>query len=146
MWQRIQTLYLAVATALVAVLFFSIKSFTLGPDGVRGEEFTYISHWPYLVLLIIISFLQILALTSFKVRVFQMRTAVLAALLLIALQAWLAVDFIQTHEVAIFRYTAVFPIVAAILDFLAARGILADQLMVESASHLRGSRRRRSSK
>ena len=143
MWQRVQTLYLAVATALVAVLFFSVKAFTVGPDGARAEEYTYIAYWPYLILLIIIALLQVLALISYKVRVFQMRTAVLAALLLIALQAWLVVDFLHTRDLLVFRFTAVFPIVAAILDFLAARNILADQLMVESASHLRGSRRKR---
>lgn len=143
MWQRVQTLYLAVASALVAALFFSIKAFTIGPDGTHAEEFTYISYLPYLILLIIIAFLQVLALTSFKVRVFQMRTAVLAALLLIALQGWLALDFFQTKDAMVFRYTAVFPIVASILDFLAARGILADQLMVDSSSRLRGSRRRK---
>ncbi|MBQ2566716.1 MAG: DUF4293 family protein [Bacteroidales bacterium] len=142
MWQRVQTLYLAIASALVAVLFFSVKAFTIGPDGSHGEEFTYISYFPYLILLAIIAILQVLALTTYKVRVFQMRTAVLAALLLIALQAWLAVDFFQTHEGMVFRYTAVFPIVACIFDFLAARGILADQLMVESSSHLRGPRRK----
>jgi len=143
MWQRVQTLYLAVATALVAVLFFSIKAFTVGTDGSHAEELKYISYTPYLILLIVIILLQILALTTYKIRVFQMRTASLAAILLIAFQGWLVVDYIFTHETMVFRYTAVFPILAAILDFMAARAILSDQLLVESASHLRSARRKK---
>ncbi|MBO5194109.1 MAG: DUF4293 family protein, partial [Bacteroidales bacterium] len=38
-------------------------------------------------------------------------------------------------------YTAVFPIVAAILDFLAARNIFLDEAMVQSASRLRKRKR-----
>ena len=55
----------------------------------------------------------------------------------------LGVDFWMTHGEYIFKLTAVFPILSVILDFLAARGILADQLLVESAYHLRKSRRDR---
>ena len=53
MWQRIQTLYLAVATVLSAVLFFVNKA-----EGVR-----MISYIPYLILLIIITLLNLIALT-----------------------------------------------------------------------------------
>ena len=38
MWQRIQTLYLAIATALVVTLFFCVKSFMLGPGGAHIDE------------------------------------------------------------------------------------------------------------
>ena len=107
------------------------------------KKYSYIEYLPYLILLIVISLLNLLALTTYKVRVFQMRTAVLSALITLALQIWLAVDFVYTHEAMIFKITAVFPIVAVILDFMAARGIMADQLLIESAYHLRKSRRER---
>ena len=71
-----------------------------------------------------------------------MRTAILAALVTLALQAWLAVDYFTAAEGLVFRVTAVFPIVAVILDLLAARKIYADQLLVESMSRLRSSRRK----
>jgi len=141
MWQRIQTLYLAIATALVAVLFFSVKAVVLGPGETHLEEYKYIQFIPYLVLLIIIALLQILALTTYHVRFFQMRTAVLSGLLLIALQAWIAVDYFTADQSMVFRYTAIFPLVAAVLDFLAARSIFNDQMKVESANRLRSSRR-----
>ena len=137
MWQRLQTLYLCIATGLIVALFFSVKAFTLGPGGVHSVELTYIKYTPYLILLILITILQLLAVFTFNARVFQMRTAVLSAILMIALQAWIGVDYFSADMELIFRFTAVFPLVAAILNFIAARLILRDQLLVESVSHLR---------
>ena len=133
MWQRIQTLYLLLATGLVAALFFCTKA----------GDITYTEYWPYLVLLLIVAFLQVTALTTWKVRIFQMRTASLSAIILIALQAWLAVDFFTTHNTPVFHISAVFPVVAAILDFLAARSILADEMLVRSADRLRAAKRKK---
>lgn len=143
MWQRVQTLYLAIATGLLASMFFSVKAVVPHTDGTEAESFRYISYIPYLILLIIAVLLDFLALTTWKHRIFQMRTAVLAAIITIALQVWLAVDYFSTSDVMVFRFTAVFPIIAAILDFMAARAIFSDQLMVESFSRLRSSKRRR---
>lgn len=137
MWQRLQTLYLCIATGLIAALFFSVKAFTLGPGGVHSVDLTYIKYTPYLILLILITILQLLAVFTFNARVFQMRTAVLSAILMIALQAWIGVDYFTADREWIFKFTAVFPLVAAILNFIAARLILRDQLLVESVSHLR---------
>ena len=137
MWQRIQTLYLALATGLVVALFFCVKSFSLGPGGAHVDELKYIQFVPYLILLIIITILQIIALGAYKVRVLQMRTAVLAGLILVALQCWLVADYFFSGDGVIFRWTAIFPLLAAILDFIAARLILRDQLLVESISRLR---------
>lgn len=137
MWQRIQTLYLSIATVLVVALFFSVKAFTLGPGGAHAEELKYVGFIPYLVLLLIITILQLIAIGSFSVRVLQMRTALLSALLMIGLQAWIAVDYFTADEIWMFRWTAIFPVVAAILNIIAARFILRDQLLVESVTHLR---------
>lgn len=137
MWQRLQTLYLCLATGLVVALFFSVKAFTLGPGGVHAAELTYVKYTPYLILLILITILQLLAVFTFNARVFQMRTAVLSAILMIALQAWIGVDYFTADKEWIFKFTAVFPLAAAILNFIAARYILRDQLLVESISHLR---------
>ena len=131
MWQRVQTLYLILATGLVAALFFCTKA----------GDVTYTEYWPYLVLLIVTAFLQVMATTTWKHRIFQMRTAVLSAIILIAFQGWLVYDFITTHNTPVFHITAVFPIVATILDFMAARSILADEMMVRSASRLRAAKR-----
>ena len=124
MWQRIQTLYLFISTVLIALLFFCDKA--------EGVSFT--GYFPYLVFIIVITLLNILALTTYRF--------VLSALVTIALQVWLAVDFFTFGKTDNFHITAVFPIAAVILDFLAARSIFADELMVQSASRLRSAKRR----
>lgn len=143
MWQRIQTLYLAIATALVAVLFFSLKAVIPAGDGGFSEEIKYTAYIPYLILLIVITALNVLALTSYRFRVFQMRTAALAAIITLALQAWLVVDYFATRGEVVFRYTAIFPAVAFILDLLAARGIASDIMVAESVNRLRTSKKNR---
>ena len=133
MWQRVQTLYLLLATGLVVALLFSTKA----------GDIPYTEYWPYAVLIILTSFLQVMALTTYKHRIFQMRTASLSAIILLGLQIWLIVDFIKTHNDPMFHVTAIFPVVATILDFLAARSILADELLVRSASRLRAAKRKK---
>ncbi len=108
----------------------------------KAGEISFVSYWPYLVLLVIITILNVLALTTWKFRVFQVRTTVLTALFTLALQAWLVVDFIVTGNDPLFHVPAIFPIVAVILDVMAARGIWADELMVRSSSRLRSSKRK----
>lgn len=137
MWQRIQTLYLAVATALIALMFFVNKAVIVNADGVIIEDFGFISYIPYLILLIVIGLLDFLALTTFKQRIFQMRTAILTAILTIALQVWIAVDYFTADDILIFRVGTIFPLIAAVCDILAAKNIYSDQLMVESFSRLR---------
>ena len=133
MWQRVQTLYLAISTALIAAMFFCNKA----------GDISFISYWPYLVLLILVSALNLLALTTYRFRVFQVRTTVLAALLTLALQAWLVVDFFVTGNDPIFHVPAIFPLIAIILDVMAARGIWADELLVRSSNRLRSSHRKK---
>ena len=123
MWQRVQTLYLAVALALLVVMFWHV---------------TYL--W-WLILLGTACFMQVVALLAYKVRLFQMRTTIIAALMLLGLQVWMAVVFF-TGDKSSFNMTAVFPVVAAILDAMAARGIFSDELIVRSSSRLRSSKKK----
>ena len=95
------------------------------------------------MLLIVVAFLNVTALTTYKHRIFQMRTSTLSAIILLGLQGWLVVDFIRTHNTPVFSLTAVFPVVAAILDILAARSILGDELMVRNADRLRAAKRKK---
>lgn len=143
MWQRIQTLYLALATALIAAMFFTLKAVVPGPDGSFLQEVKYTAYVPYMILLIVIVLLDFLALTTWRFRVFQMRTAVLAAIITLALQAWLAVDYFTADSSLVFRLTAVFPLVAVIFDLLAARGIASDIMVAESVNHLRTRKKNR---
>lgn len=143
MWQRIQTLYLAIATALVASLFFSNALTANGPDGIETIRYTQIVRPFFLILMIVWALGTVLALVTFKGRILQMRLATLMGLVSIGVQAWLAYLYFTAPEGVVFRYTAIFPLVIAVLDFLAARGAFQDQLMVESAYRIRESRNRR---
>lgn len=132
MWQRIQTLYLFLSTVLVGLLLFVDKS--------QGVSFTV--YLPYLILIAIISILNILALTTWKFRIFQMRTAVLSALITLAFQAWLAVDYFVADKTTVYYLTILFPLAATVFDLLAAKNIFADELMVRNASRLRSRKKK----
>ena len=67
-----------------------------------------ISYIPYLILLIIITLLNLIALTSWIHRVFQARTAVLSSIFCLALQIWLVVDFVVTGNDPLFRLPSLF--------------------------------------
>ncbi|MBR4228581.1 MAG: DUF4293 family protein [Bacteroidales bacterium] len=134
---------MALSTGLMAAMLFSLKAVVPGADGEFIQEIKYTAYVPYLILLIVIVLLDFLALTAFRFRVFQMRTAVLAAIITLALQAWIAVDYFTADDSLVFRLTAVFPIVAIICDLLAARGIASDIMVVESFNHLRTKKKNR---
>ena len=143
MWQRIQTLYLAVSTALLFILFFSDALSVTAPDGLH--HVTYLGfNKPYFgILLGILFVMTVLALVTFKVRILQMRLATLAGLVALGMTGWLAYFYFKMpKDVVVFHWTAIFPLIAAICDFLAARGCFQDQLMVESAYRIRESRKR----
>lgn len=139
MWQRLQTLFLFISTVLVGLLFFCGKAELIGISEPEIIKFT--AYYPYTIMLVLIALLNILALTSYKFRIFQMRTAVLSAILTLALQIWLAVDYFSSSEDVKFFLTALFPAASVILDLLAARNIFADELMVRSSSRLRSTKK-----
>ncbi len=142
MWQRIQTLYLGISTVLTVSMFFSNFATVLGPDG-ASEKIGYGEYVPYLLFLIMLTAASMSAIATFKTRTLQMRVCILTAILQLAFQLWLTVDIIRHWNEMVFSITAVFPLVAFILDLLAARGIFMDEAIVHAASHLRGDRRKR---
>lgn len=142
MWQRIQTLYLAVATALLTSMIFCKFATILGPEG--GEAtIMYYEKIPYIVLLAVALLGNVFSLCAFKIRIPQMRVATVSALVLLALQIWIVVDVVKGWNEMVFSVTALFPLVAVILDVLAARNIMLDEAMVQSSSRLRAYKRKR---
>ena len=142
MWQRIQTLYLAIATALLASMFFCKFATIVGPQG-NDLEIMYWEKIPYVTLLVISTLGNIFSLLAFKIRMPQMRVATGAAILLLAFQCWIVVDLARNWNEMSFSVTALFPLIAAILDIMAARSILLDEAMVQSSARLRASKRKR---
>ena len=140
MWQRIQTLYLAISAALITVLLLGTAYVPVG----EGDPVPYIrlqSPW-FGILLGIIALMILVALISFKVRILQMRLSMLSALVALGAQGRLAFLYFTMDGVA-FKWTVIFPFVIFISNILAARGCYQDQLMVEAATRIRDSRRRR---
>lgn len=155
MWQRIQTLYLAIGFALILSLFFcnfiSYEDVTESGGSIT-EVLRYRSMrgWLYMALLIITILLQTMSILSFKTRMVQMWLVIFNALILLGLQTLIIIDivsFIRNASEAGLVYkigyvTSVFPVIVSILNFLASRNIMLDEAMVQSASRLRRSRRK----
>ena len=89
---------------------------------------------------------QICSLFSFKSWFLQARVSAISALLLIGFQIWLGIDFFRMRNDMVFNLTGVFPIVAAILDMLAARAAMIDQLTLTTIDSERKARKVRAKK
>ena len=142
MWQRIQTLYLGISTALVFSMFFCTFATIVGP---AGEELTigYHEKLPYLTMLIMLFTAHVAATASFKAFFLQARVSVIAALMAVGFQIWLAVDFIRFHDEMVFSITALFPLAAAALDVMAAKRSLVDEMTITAVKSVKSSRRKK---
>ncbi len=142
MWQRIQTLYLGTATALVFSMFFCTFATIVGPN---GSEVTigYSEKWPYLMLLIMMFIAHVAATASFKAFFLQARVAIIAALLAIGFQIWLGVDILMNRHEMSFSFTAVFPLAAVVLDVMAAKRSMVDELTITAVKSAKKARRKR---
>ena len=142
MWKSIQTLYLGIASVLMAALFFCNFATIIGPD---GSELTirYYEKTPYLVLMIMTLTAHICAAFSYKLRFLQARVCIITALLAFGMQVWFFMDFMKFRHDMVFNITAVFPIVCVILDVLAARAAMIDQLTLTAIGSTRKSRKKR---
>ena len=131
MWQRIQTLYIGIATALTAALFFSRMATIIAP-GCEELDIMYYEKLPYLVMLIMLLTGGICALFSFKSWALQARVCMLSALMMIGFQIWLGIDFFRFHSEIVFSFTMIFPLVSSILYIMAARSALVDAMTMQA--------------
>ncbi len=151
MIQRIQTLYLLGAAGLVIAMFFMpVASFlapdgsaySLGLDGITGIDGTRFA--PALPLLILFSITGILLLTDmflYRNRVLQMRVGIYTILVLVgavALEAYYIWFGKQKLEAAFsLKIAFIFPLVAAVLTYLAYRNIRKDEELVRAYDRIR---------
>ena len=142
MWQRIQTLYFGIATALIFSMFFCIFATIIGPDGAE-VTIRYSEKMPYLVLMIMLITAHIAATASFKAFFLQARVGVIAGLLAIGFQIWLGIDILLNRHEMSFSITALFPLAAAFLDFIAARKSLVDEMTLQAVKSTRKANRKR---
>jgi len=147
MIQRIQTVYLFISALLIA----SLMKLKFADLSVNNELYTFIAKGIYsgeelifnglaiFIFIPIIALLHFLVIFIYKKRILQIRILVFSMLLLLGL---FGLFFYFTYagftgaQVA-FKIPVVFPIVAAILDFLAIRAIGKDEALIRSLNRIR---------
>ena len=131
MIQRIQSLFLFAASAILGTLFFSVMAQS------SLESVKFINIAPLLILNIITTLVSFVSIFLYRHRVIQIRVSIFNSLILVAYQAWIIYLFIIRPEGTAFTVNSVFPIVAAIITWLAIRYIGRDEAMVRSVNRLR---------
>ncbi len=142
MWQRIQTLYLGISTALIFSMFFCTFATIIGPGGAEAT-IAYREKLPYLVLMVMLITAHIAATASFKAFFLQARVAMIAGLLAFGFQIWLGIDMLMNLKTMSFSLTALFPLTAGVLDFMAAKRSLVDEMTIQAVKSTRKTRRNR---
>ncbi len=131
MIQRVQTLLLLAASAIIFSMFFG----TLASTSSESIRYTSVSA---LLILNIVSFgMAFFSIFLYRHRLLQIRVTVFNMVVLTGYQGWIVYLFINRPQESIFTVSAVFPVIAAILSFLAMRYIARDEAMIRSASRLR---------
>ena len=142
MWQRIQTLYLGISTALIFSMFFCTFATIIGPGGAEAT-IAYREKLPYLVLMVMLITAHIAATASFKAFFLQARVAMIAGLLAFGFQIWLGIDMLMNLKTMSFSLTALFPLTAGVLDFMAAKRSLVDEMTIQAVKSTRKNRKNR---
>ena len=131
MIQRIQTIFLLLAAALTASLFFV-------PLWKQCCLFVYIErHCVITICVVAASLLPLVIVFLYQRRMLQIRLCMVNALILIGCQGLIAYYFLSTEMTATLCVPSVFPLVAAILTLIAARYIKRDENLVRAADRLR---------
>jgi hypothetical protein len=147
MIQRIQTVFILIAEMLVASLFFvkladlSVEGelYTFSIKGIFNGEALVFDGLPILIFIGIIVVLHLAIIFMYKKRIRQIRMLVFTIILLLGL---FGMFFYFTYagftgaQVA-FKVPVAFPVVAAILDYLAIRAIGKDEALVRSMDRIR---------
>ena len=152
MIQRIQSIYLLVVSLLMASIFIFPFAELLGANGqlfifsynglsVENEEGMYLLTIPPMILLIIIVFISFFSIFLFKKRVLQMRINFFNLLLMVGylgLNYYYIQNFSkQLDGIVSYQITAIFPIISAIITYLAIRAIGKDEALVRSMERIR---------
>lgn len=147
MIQRIQTVYLFISALLIASLLklkfadLSVNDelYTFVARGIFSGENLIFNGIAIFVFICLVALLHFVVIFLFKKRILQIRILVFTIVLLIGL---FGMFFYFTYagftgaKVA-FKVPVVFPVAAAILDFLAIRAIGKDEALVRSLNRIR---------
>ncbi len=139
MLYRKQTLFILATIGLLISLFFLPMITFIGGE----EKITYLEYFPSAVMVVLSLILCISTLSLHKKPLVQTRVSGLTSLILVGFQSLLAVKYFQRVEEMSFSISTVFPIIAAILMFIAMRLIARDVAILMASQRLRSPRRRR---
>ena len=142
MWKKIHTIYSILATLLSASMFFFSFATIIGPEGTE-LKIMYYEKLPYLFMLIMLLAAGVCSIFTYRNGFLQARVCILTALMLIGFQIWLGVDFLRFRTDMVFSISAIFPIVAAILNVLAARGALVEGMTLQTAEKVLKNKKKR---
>jgi len=147
MIQRIQTLYVFIAMALMGLLLIlPYADIAVGGNvyqfdkmGISGTDGLIRNGWPIAVLVSIIVLLHLVVLFSYKKRIRQIRMLVFSVLLMIGLfGVFYFFTYLSFDNAKIsFKIDVAFPLVAIILDYLAIRAIGKDEALIRSIDRIR---------
>lgn len=147
MLQRIQTVYLLISAILLSMLYrFPLADISAGSEiflfninGIfKGSE-KLINGLPLISFLSLIILLHVFVIFSYKKRIRQMRVLGFTIILLIGLFGLFFYFAYGGFEGATtsFKIPVSFPLIAAILDYLAIRNIGKDEALIRSVDRLR---------
>lgn len=152
MIQRIQSVYLLVATILMGSVFAYPVAELLGADqlvyifrfngvSIEGEGDIVVKTVPIIILLTLITLISFVSIFMYKKRIVQMR---LNSLNIFLMLGFLGLNYYylnnfekQLEGVISYQITAIFPFVAAVLTYLAIRAIAKDEALVRSMDRIR---------
>jgi len=133
MLQRVQTLFLLAALALMLLMLFLPLIFLPGSIQIYCYEMK-----PLLILTLVTTLALAANIFLYKARMVQIRICIFTSVVLIGFQGWIGYYLVfDSIPGATFSFIAVFPIAAAILTLLALRYIGRDEAMVRSYHRLR---------
>lgn len=149
MIQRIQSLYILLATVLLALSaqlplmsFMSADGdYQLAASGITQADSVILATTPLLILILVAAAFNAFAFISFRKRMLQVRALVFSIILQLGSYGLGAYYLLQIKDSivgpAAFSIPMTFPLVAAILSFLALRAIGKDEALVKSLDRIR---------
>ena len=114
-------LFLGVAALLVAMAACEMCSVELLCTDGDVVSIRFTDSIAFIVLMAVPFVLNIIGICNFRRPAVQLRMATVSLIILVAFQIWVAVFFFRMKDVYVFSIATVYPVVCAILDFLAAR-------------------------
>lgn|SRR5690554_874912 len=147
MIQRIQTVYIFIA-AVITALLLGLDYAELVVDGniyvfnvngiLHGEQVVF-NGLPVMLFIIFIVLLHLAVIFLYKNRILQIRILAFTIILLLGLLGLLFYFLHSGFENAetVYKFPMTFPLIAAIIDYLAIRAIGKDEALVRSLDRIR---------